>query len=168
MCRSTPSAERIGATESAAFGAAARSAAAEEFFSSLRERFVAADMIRVGPGVDDVANGLRRDALDRGQHGRRVGSRSRRPRRRRRPRPPARRCSRRRRRSRKTRGEPPGLPGRLTALLLPAAPRPSEVRGRLHVSGKVPHRRPPRRQPARGGTNLAIVIVIIRCRYRGG
>ena len=77
---------------------------AEEFFSSLRERFVAANMIGVGPGIDDVANGLRRDPLDRGQYGRRVWRPSRRPRRRRRPRLPARRCSRRRRRSRKTMG----------------------------------------------------------------
>ena len=32
-------------------------------------------MICVRPRIDDVANGLRRDALDRGQYGRRVGSR---------------------------------------------------------------------------------------------
>src|SRR5262247_2383503 len=32
---------------------------------------------------------------------------------------------------------------------------PLEIRGRLQVSGKVPHRLPPRQLSARGGTNLA-------------
>ena len=34
----------------------------KELFAGLREHFVAANMVGIGPGVDDVANGLRRDA----------------------------------------------------------------------------------------------------------
>ena len=58
--------------------AAARRAGgpAEQRFAGFRQRLVAADMVRVGTGIDDVANGLGRDPLDGGQHGRGAGRRS--------------------------------------------------------------------------------------------
>jgi hypothetical protein len=52
---------------------AARKAASEQLFSGVREGLIPADVVCVGPGVDDVADRFRRDAFDRGQHGGRGG-----------------------------------------------------------------------------------------------
>jgi len=37
--------------------------------AGFRQGLVAADVIRIGAGVDDVSNGLRRDPFDRGDDG---------------------------------------------------------------------------------------------------
>src|SRR6185436_19928871 len=47
-------------------------AAAEEFLAGLRDRFVAAHMIDVGAGINNVANRLGRESLDGGQQSRRT------------------------------------------------------------------------------------------------
>ena len=46
-----------------------------KLIARLREHVVAADMIGIRPGVDDVANGFRCDPLDRGEDRRGVGRR---------------------------------------------------------------------------------------------
>ncbi len=49
----------------------------KERVAGLGEHLVATDVVRIRPGVDDVANGLRRDPLDRCHDGRSAGARAR-------------------------------------------------------------------------------------------
>ena len=146
----TPSAARIGATGLMASGAARRREVAwpKSCLAGLRQRLVAADVVGIGPGIDDVANGLRCDPLDRGERPPGRWPPTRRPRPRRRPRPPGRRCSRRRRRSRRSWAGPPGPPGRPAGLL------PTTARAAAAIGCPVP--RPGRTRAAQAATAAAM------------
>jgi len=60
---------KYGSSTTQVIGADAASAPGEQRLAGFRQGRVAAHMIRIGAGVDHIADGLRRDFLDGSDHG---------------------------------------------------------------------------------------------------